>query len=201
MKKLLILILIYLIAVTCSYGAVKHKKKHKSKHKSTYSKSKKRSSTKKKTEVAKKTTPDSINIEEEDGKRKGYATWYGGDFHGRRTANDEVYDMYKYTAAHRTLPFGTKIKVTNPKNNKSIIVRINDRGPFQRKYMIDLSYKAFKSIRNNNDGEVYVVTEILKDKSIKEGSLVTEEAIEVNEEKSDITQTTTEGTIGPVSKN
>lgn len=200
MKKAIALILIYLLAITCSYGAVKHKKKHKVKHKSTYSSKKKYAGKKKSTKTV-KTTSESINIEEEDGKRKGLATWYGGYFHGRRTANDEVYDMYQFTAAHRTLPFGTKVKVTNPKNNKSIIVRINDRGPFRKKYMIDLSYKAFKTIMDSNDGQVTVVTEILKDKEIKEGSLVPDDTIREEETKEETTQKTTEEAIITVSKN
>ena len=58
----------------------------------------------------------------------GYASWYGGKFHGRKTANGEIFDTYKLTAAHRTLPFGTFVEVTNLDNDKTVMVRINDRG-------------------------------------------------------------------------
>ena len=60
----------------------------------------------------------------------GIASWYGKDFHGKKTSNGEIYDMYAMTAAHKTLPMNTMVRVTNLKNNKSIVVRINDRGPF-----------------------------------------------------------------------
>ena len=72
----------------------------------------------------------------------GTASWYGDKFHGRRTANGERYDMYAFTAAHKTLPFGTILRVTNIENNRSILVRINDRGPFVRGRIIDLSRAA-----------------------------------------------------------
>lgn len=72
----------------------------------------------------------------------GMASWYGGKFHGRTTASGEVYNMYSLTAAHKTMKFGTKVKVTNLSNNKSVIVRINDRGPFIKGRVIDLSKKA-----------------------------------------------------------
>lgn len=81
-----------------------------------------------------------------DFKEQGIASWYGGYFHGRKTSNGEVYDMYGMTAAHKTLPLGIYVRVTNLKNNKSIIVRINDRGPFVRGRIIDLSYTAAKKL-------------------------------------------------------
>lgn len=90
----------------------------------------------------------------------GYATWYGGKFHGRRTASGEVYNMYDFTAAHRTLPFGTIVRVTNLKNKKSVIVRINDRGPWIRRNIIDLSYAAARKI--GIGGRVKVKIEVLK---------------------------------------
>jgi len=77
---------------------------------------------------------------------EGIASWYGGEFHGRNTANGEVYDMYGRTAAHKTLPFGTHVKVTNLSNGKEVIVRINDRGPFVKGRIIDLSFTAAKDI-------------------------------------------------------
>ena len=76
----------------------------------------------------------------------GKASWYGGKFHGRKTANGETYDMYKLSAAHKILPFETIVKVENLKNKKYTIVRINDRGPFVKGRIIDLSYAAAKEI-------------------------------------------------------
>ncbi len=73
---------------------------------------------------------------------QGLASWYGRKFHGRRTANGEVYDMYAMTAAHRTLPLPSYARVSNPANGRSVIVRVNDRGPFVKGRVIDLSYAA-----------------------------------------------------------
>ena len=75
-------------------------------------------------------------------KEQGIASWYGTKFHGRRTSSGETYDMYAMTAAHKTLPLPTYARVTNKRNGRSIIVRINDRGPFHRNRIIDLSYTA-----------------------------------------------------------
>jgi len=76
----------------------------------------------------------------------GCASYYGKEFHGKRTASGEVYNMYALTAAHRTLPFGTLVRVTNWKNGKSVVVKINDRGPFVEGRTIDLSYAAARRI-------------------------------------------------------
>lgn len=76
----------------------------------------------------------------------GVASYYGRKFHGRRTASGETFDMNGLTAAHRTLPFGSKVRVTNPSNGRSVIVRINDRGPFSRNRTIDLSRAAATEI-------------------------------------------------------
>ena len=73
---------------------------------------------------------------------EGLASWYGKKFHGRLTSTREKYDMYKLTAAHKTLPIPCYVKVTNLKNGMSIIVRVNDRGPFKKGRIIDLSYAA-----------------------------------------------------------
>nr|WP_279232081.1 septal ring lytic transglycosylase RlpA family protein [Thermus albus] len=78
--------------------------------------------------------------------QEGLAVWYGPGFHGKRTASGEVYDMHALTAAHPSLPFGTRVRVTNLKNGRSVVVRINDRGPFGGRYIIDLSYAAAKAI-------------------------------------------------------
>ncbi len=75
-------------------------------------------------------------------KARGHASWYGTKFHGRKTSSGEPYDMYAMTAAHRTLPLPTYAKVTNLSNGKSIVVKINDRGPFHKDRIIDLSYVA-----------------------------------------------------------
>ncbi len=78
--------------------------------------------------------------------QKGLASWYGRDFHGKKTANGETYNMYAMTAAHKTLPLGTWVRVYNLRNKKQAVVRINDRGPFVRNRIIDLSYKAAKKL-------------------------------------------------------
>lgn len=72
----------------------------------------------------------------------GQASWYGEPFHGRRTSSGEIFDMYRLTAAHRTLPLGTRVLVTHLENGRSVEVRINDRGPFKRGRIVDLSYAA-----------------------------------------------------------
>jgi len=72
----------------------------------------------------------------------GTASWYGKPYHGRRTASGEVYNMHRLTAAHRTLPFGTRVVVTNLENGRTVIVTINDRGPFKGNRVIDVSQKA-----------------------------------------------------------
>ena len=77
-----------------------------------------------------------------DFRQRGVASWYGKKFHGRRTSSGEVYDMYAMTAAHKTLPLGTHVRVHNLKNDREAVVRINDRGPFVRGRIIDLSYTA-----------------------------------------------------------
>lgn len=76
----------------------------------------------------------------------GIASYYANKFEGRRTANGEQYRKHQFTAAHRTLPFGTLLKVSNPKNGRWVVVRVNDRGPHHRKRIIDLSYRAAKHL-------------------------------------------------------
>jgi rare lipoprotein A len=78
--------------------------------------------------------------------QRGIASWYGKDFHGKKTSSGESYDMYAMTAAHKTLPLGTYVRVRNLENNRKVEVRINDRGPFVRGRIIDLSYTAAKEI-------------------------------------------------------
>ena len=91
----------------------------------------------------------------------GYASWYGKKYQGKPTASGEPFDMYDYTASNRTLPFGTVVKVTNLKNNKSVKVRINDRGPTKKSRIIDLSYQAAKDIGLLHDGVVPVEIDIV----------------------------------------
>lgn len=83
-------------------------------------------------------------------KKNGHASYYADKFHGRRTASGEKFDMNKLTAAHKKLPFGTKIRVTNEANGKSVVVTVNDRGPFVKSREIDLSKKAFMTIASNH---------------------------------------------------
>lgn len=82
----------------------------------------------------------------------GKASWYGEPHHGRRTASGEIYDMRQLTAAHRTLPFGTRLLVTNLKNGRTVEVRVNDRGPVAADRMIDLSYAAAEELGAVSDG-------------------------------------------------
>ncbi len=82
----------------------------------------------------------------------GFASWYGKPFNGRPTASGETYNMYDFTAAHKTLPFGTRVRVTRRDTGASVVVRINDRGPFVRNRIIDLSYAAAKKIGLDVDG-------------------------------------------------
>ena len=93
--------------------------------------------------------------------RGGMASWYGPGFHGRRTANGERYNQNAYTAAHKSLPFGTQVRVTNVRNGKSVLVRINDRGPFIRGRVIDLSAGAARAIGVHSSGVAPVQLEIL----------------------------------------
>ncbi|RLB90912.1 MAG: septal ring lytic transglycosylase RlpA family lipoprotein [Deltaproteobacteria bacterium] len=79
-------------------------------------------------------------------RQRGIASWYGEDFHGHRTASGEIYNMHAMTAAHKTLPLGTYVRVHNLRNGKKVVVRINDRGPFVRGRIIDLSRRAAKRI-------------------------------------------------------
>ena len=91
----------------------------------------------------------------------GLASWYGHPYHGRAAANGEIYDMEKLTAAHRTLPFGTMVRVTNLGNAKSVDVRIIDRGPFVAGRIIDLSHAAAEAIEMIGPGVAQVRVDIL----------------------------------------
>jgi rare lipoprotein A len=92
----------------------------------------------------------------------GKASYYGTEFDGRKTSNGEIYNINKLTAAHRSLKFGTVLKVTNVKNNKSVVVRVNDRGPFNYQRILDLSQGAAEKIGMIKDGVADVEIEILE---------------------------------------
>ena len=92
----------------------------------------------------------------------GKASYYALKFQSKKMASGELYDKAKKTAAHKKLPFGTKVKVTNTKNSKSVIVKINDRGPFVKNRIIDLSGSAFISIANLDAGVIDVTIEVIK---------------------------------------
>ncbi|MBD3320506.1 MAG: septal ring lytic transglycosylase RlpA family protein [Chitinivibrionales bacterium] len=93
---------------------------------------------------------------------RGVASYYGRKFHGKKTASGERFDMFAHTAAHRSLPFGTKVKVTNLDNGKSVIVTINDRGPYKKGRIIDLSKGAARKIGLVQTGTARVRLEIVK---------------------------------------
>ena len=98
--------------------------------------------------------------------KTGIASWYGPKFHGKLTANGEIYNQYALTAAHKTLPLPSAVKVTNLKNNKSLVLRINDRGPFVNDRIIDLSSKAADILDLKRVGTGLVRVQILKEKSL-----------------------------------
>jgi len=93
--------------------------------------------------------------------QEGLASWYGADFHGKRTSNGETYDMYAMTAAHKTLPLGVYVKAHNKRNGREVVVRINDRGPFVKERIIDLSYTAARQLGIADTGTAPVRIEAL----------------------------------------
>jgi rare lipoprotein A len=111
-----------------------------------------------------------LNYFPEGGSQTGLASWYGPDFHGRPTSNKEIYDMYDMTAAHRTLPFGTRVVVTNLENGRAATVRINDRGPFVGDRIIDLSYAAARVLGIVGPGTARVRLDIIRGASPPPGS-------------------------------
>ncbi|MBB6609744.1 septal ring lytic transglycosylase RlpA family protein [Pontibacter sp. Tf4] len=92
----------------------------------------------------------------------GKASWYGSKYHGRKTSSGERYNKNDMTAAHNTLPFGTKVKVTNLANNESVVLRINDRGPYVGKRIIDVSEVAAKQLDMHKQGVAQVKVEVLE---------------------------------------
>ena len=114
--------------------------------------------------------------------KEGTASWYGTKFHGKQTANGEVYDMFKMTAAHKTLPLPSYVKVTNLDNNRSVVLRVNDRGPFHGDRLIDVSYVAAKKLGFAEDG-----TSNVKIEGIDPGAFLSEKKhrSNSNEEQAD----------------
>ena len=104
-------------------------------------------------------TPTELRIAHADASsfQQGSASWYGDQFHNRRTANGERYDMHALTAAHKTLPFGTLVRVVSPTTGKSVVVRINDRGPYVKGRVIDLSRAAAERLGVHGHGVYKVV--------------------------------------------
>ncbi|WP_115980143.1 MULTISPECIES: septal ring lytic transglycosylase RlpA family protein [Chryseobacterium] len=96
-----------------------------------------------------------------DAKKTSYASYYHDKFNGRKTASGEIFDNAKFTAANRTLPFGTNIRVTNLNNGKEVIVKINDRGPFHASRALDMSKAAFDEIGDISHGTIPVEYEIV----------------------------------------
>jgi rare lipoprotein A len=93
--------------------------------------------------------------------QKGLASWYGPDFHGLPTAEGEPFNMNAYTAAHRSLPLGTRVRVRNLRNGRAVVVRINDRGPYKRGVIIDLSRRAAGALGMVREGKVPVRVEVV----------------------------------------
>ena len=91
----------------------------------------------------------------------GVASYYGPPHHGRRTASGERFDMHEMTAAHRTLPFGTRVRVTNLENGRAVVVRINDRGPWKKDRIVDVSYAAARELHMIGTGTARVRLDVL----------------------------------------
>jgi len=116
----------------------------------------------------------------------GRASWYGPDFHGKLTSNGEKYNMFAMTAAHKTLPMNTIVKVTNKSNGLSTVVRINDRGPFVNTRIIDLSKKAANAVKMIGTGTAPVVLEILGFSAQSKKSLPTKKEMQSSVQKKSI---------------
>jgi rare lipoprotein A len=93
--------------------------------------------------------------------QRGYASWYGGKFHGRKTANGERFNKNALTAAHRTLPMGSRVRVVHSGNGRSVTVRINDRGPYSKRRILDLSEAAARRLRMIDQGVAPVTVHVV----------------------------------------
>ena len=110
---------------------------------------------------AKSTLPEKIEKRETKEIQYGVASWYGPDFHGKATSSGEIYDMYQLTCAHNTLSLGTMVIVTNLENGKSLELKVNDRGPFAKDRIIDLSYAAASILGVYDKGTAWVKVETI----------------------------------------
>ena len=110
----------------------------------------------------------------------GVASWYGKKFHGRKTANGERYDMYTMSAAHKTLPLPSMVRVTNLDNGRSVVVRVNDRGPFVKSRIIDLSYAAAKALGYDTQGTARVRVQSIANNAITTPALPTKQTTTAN---------------------
>ncbi|WP_461481808.1 septal ring lytic transglycosylase RlpA family protein [Porticoccus sp.] len=104
-------------------------------------------------------------------RQRGMASWYGNKFHGQSTSNGEAYSMYEMTAAHKTLPIPCYVRVTNLENGRSVIVRVNDRGPFHGDRIIDLSYVAAKKLGYSDRGTAQVAIETIDPRQYQNNSV------------------------------
>src|SRR5262245_30122039 len=110
--------------------------------------------------------PHKLNLKPAKAYQIGKASWYGRAFHGKTTASGEPYDMFTLTAAHRRLPLGTWVKVTNLRNQKSVVVRINDRGPVPQSRIIDLSFEAATLLDLRDRGVEKVRLDLVKPEAV-----------------------------------
>ena len=115
-------------------------------------------------------------------RERGVASWYGTKFHGRMTSSGEPYDMYAMTAAHKTLPLPSYVRVTHRGNGRSIVVRVNDRGPFVGERVIDLSYAAAVRLGMHNDGTALVDVEVIAPGTTAEAPVVAPDAVAIRPE-------------------
>jgi rare lipoprotein A len=116
-----------------------------------------------KQEVKKEKSVSETKIEKRESKEVqfGVASWYGGEFHGRPTSSGEIYDMYQLTCAHNTLPLGTVVMVTNIENGRSLELKVNDRGPFVKERILDISYSAAQMLGMWEKGTALVKVEVI----------------------------------------
>ena len=127
------------------------------------------------------------------------ASWYGDPFNGRRTSNGEIYDMHTFTAAHRTLPFGSMVRVTNLRNGMQTEVRINDRGPFVANRIIDLSQAAAQAIEMIGTGTSQVRLEVVSGPNPQIGFFAVQVGAFLKEENADRLKSQLEATHPPIS--
>ena len=161
MKKLSSLSMVFIFVITSTFFTGCSSKKYYSKSPSSTkytSKARQKSTMRCYTVLGKKYNPTYVKVGQV---MRGISSWYGPDFHGKYTSNGEIYNMHARTAAHKTWPMDTMVKVNNLQNGKSTIVRINDRGPFVRGRIIDCSYTAGKEIGLDKMGIAQVSIQVV----------------------------------------